>query len=142
MCDIAYISHKILFKESLLLLFTASCPKFFRDCESRCQMKSGQNEEKHFGRLTIIYEEEMKNTKARVPKEFGKYLDAYIWLRGGPKFGTRVLNLVGDTVPYCFIVNGDICASKLESKYRKSKDSKKQQMVGQDKAKMMIKEKS
>ncbi len=89
-------------------------------------MKSGENEEKHLGRLLTIYEEGMKNTKAGVPKKFGKYLNAYIWLKGEQKFGTHVLSPIGGILPDDIFMSGDISASKLESKYSMSKDSRKQ----------------
>ena len=86
-------------------------------------MTSGENEEKHLGQLIGIYEEEMKNTKAGVLKEFGKYLDAYIWLKGEPKFGTHVLSSAGCSIPDDVTVSGDVSASKLDSDYTTSKES-------------------
>ncbi len=70
-----------------------------------------------------------------MPKEFGKYLDAYIWLKGDPEFGTHVLNPVGGTVPGDIFVSDDISASELETDYSILKDNRKWQKVGQDKAK-------
>ncbi len=63
--------------------------------------------------------------KAGVPKEFGKYLNTYIWLKGEPKFGNHVLIPVGGIMQDDIIMSGDISASKLESKYSTSKDSRK-----------------
>ena len=48
----------------------------FAGIESRYKIKSGENEDTHVGRLMAIYEEEMKNSKVGVPKEFSKYLEA------------------------------------------------------------------
>ncbi len=36
-----------------------------------------------------IYKEEMNSNKSGAPKEFLKYLDTFMWLKGEPKFGTH-----------------------------------------------------
>ncbi len=77
-------------------LFTVSCPKI---CRKKHQIQSGENEENHLGRFLAIHDEEVKNNKGGVKKQFEKYLDSYIWLKGEPKFRFHVLNPPGGTVP-------------------------------------------
>ncbi len=100
--------------------------------ESRHEIQSGENEEKHLGRL---FATQMKNCREGVPKEYEKYLDAYIWLKGEPKFGTHVSNPPGGTVSEDISVSGDVSASELDSDCTFSNYNKKRRMIGRDKAK-------
>ncbi len=64
-----------------------------------------------------------------MPKEFGKYLDAYIWLKGEPIFGTHVLSSVGCSIQDDMTVSGDVSDSEFDSNYVTTKESRKQQRV-------------
>ncbi len=81
----------------------------------------------------------MKNTKGGLPKEFEKYLDAYIWLKGEPKFGTHVLNSAGCSIPDNITMSGDVSASELDSDYTTSKENRKQQRIRRNEAKKLKK---
>ncbi len=70
-----------------------------------------------------------------MPKEFGKYLDTYIWLNREPIFGTLVLNPPCEIMPEYISEYGDLCTSELESNCTISNVKRKQERTGQDRAK-------
>ena len=92
----------------------------FAGIESRYKIKSGENEDTHFGRLLAIYEEETKNSKVGIPKEFSKYLEAYIWLKDEPKFGTNILNLA-EAVEENILMSNDVSVFRIETDVMKQK---------------------
>ncbi len=54
----------------------------------------------------VIYKEEMKENKSGTAKEFSKYLDAFMWLKGMPKFGIHFLKW-HESFPNDILVGGD-----------------------------------
>ncbi len=64
----------------------------FVGVESCYKIKLGKNIENHIGKFMTIHEKEMKENKSRAPKEFSKYLDTFMWLKGEHKFGTHFLS--------------------------------------------------
>ena len=72
-----------------------------------------------------IYEEEMKNSKGGVPKEFSKYLEAYVWLKGDPKFGTDILDQLEEVQEDISSVTGDVSTSGIESEFKETNNNKK-----------------
>ena len=68
-----------------------------------------------------IYEKEIKNSKGRVPKEFSEYLEAYVWLKGEPKFGTDFLDQSEDVQEDILSVTGDVSTSGVKSEFNKTK---------------------
>lgn len=61
----------------------------FVGIQHRHPIESGETEEKHFQRLFIIYEDDVKDRNLNIPKSFEKYFQAYLWLRAQPKFGSH-----------------------------------------------------
>ncbi len=106
----------------------------FVGIESRYKMKSGKNIENHLGKLMTIYEEEMKENKSGAPKEFSKYLDAFLWLKGEPKFGTHFLKW-RESVPDDISVGGDWSTSGFDSDFGISNENNKRPRIGRDRAK-------
>mmetsp|Transcript_18314 Transcript_18314/g.35626 ORF Transcript_18314/g.35626 Transcript_18314/m.35626 type:complete len:216 (+) Transcript_18314:601-1248(+) len=83
-----------------------------------------------------------KILRGGVPKEFWKYLEAYIWLKGEPKFGTHVLSSVGSSIPDDITGSGDVSVSEMDSDYTAFKESGKRQKIGREKAKKFKKAES
>ena len=57
----------------------------------------------------------MKNSKGGVPKEFFKYFEAYVWLKGEPKFGTNILSHNVECQEDFSSRNGDVRTSRIDS---------------------------
>ena len=108
----------------------------FARIESRYKIKSGENEDTHVGRLLAIYEEEMKNSKDGILKEFSKYLEACIWLKGEPKFGTNSSN-PAEAVEENILMSKDVSISGMETDCVETKLK-----IGCNRAKMQKKVKS
>ncbi len=70
----------------------------------------------HLAKLISIYKEEMRENKSGVPKEFSKYLDAFMQMKGEPKFGTHFLKLL-ESSPDDASIGGDWSTSSVESDY-------------------------
>lgn len=83
-----------------------------------------------------IYEEEMKELKSGVPKEFSKYLDAFMWLKGEPKIGTHFLKW-RKSIPDDVSVGGDCSTSGTESDYGTANENNRRSQIGHVKAKKM-----
>ncbi len=104
-------------------------------------MKSGENAEIHLAKLMAIYEEEMKDNRSGTPKEFLKYLDAFMWLKGEPKFGTHFLKW-RESSPDDASIGGDLSTSGVESDFGTPNDCNQRPRIGRDKAKKMKREES
>ncbi len=102
-------------------------------------MKSGKNVEMHLAKLMTIYKGEMRKNKSGVPKEFSKYLDAFMWMKGELKFGTHFLKLC-ESSPVNASIGGDWSTSGVESDYGTPNENNRMPQIGCDKAKKDIKQ--
>ncbi len=77
--------------------------------------------------------EEMKDNKSGAPKDFLKYLDTFMWLKGEPKFVTHFLKWckpIADDI----LVGGDWNTLGFDSVNGISNDNNKRPCIGHDRA--------
>ncbi len=78
----------------------------------------------------------MRENKNGVPKEFSKYLNKFMWMKGESKFGTNFLKS-RESSPDDASIGGDWSSSGVESDYGNPHESNKRPRIGRDKAKKM-----
>ncbi len=97
-------------------------------------MKSGKIVESCLGKLMVIYKQEKKENKSGVNKGVSKLFNAFMWLKGEPKFGTHFLKWHESSLDNV-LVGSDSSTPEIKRNYRTPNDNKRRPHIGHDKAK-------